>query len=317
MTPSQSVSMDVTHRRASVNGVELHVAEQGEGRPVILAHGFPELWYSWRHQLQALADAGYRAIAPDMRGYGDSEIPPGVEAYDFQTVADDLLGLLDQTGEESCVFVGHDLGAAVVWSLARAHPERVAGVVALSVPFLPQTPTVAALREGFGDDFYIVRFQEPGVADEALSRDVRRTLLGAWARDWQGGIGHVQPDLERPAEAGEDASAPEWISDQEAEVYFSAFERTGFTGGLNYFRNMDRNAELTEPYKERALTVPALFITGEGDPVRGFMPDQVMDEWVPDLRGRVVVEGAGHWVQQERPDQVNVALREFLHSVGY
>jgi len=297
----------VRDRRIATNGIELHMAEDGEGRPVVLCHGFPELGYSWRHQLGPLAEAGYRAIAPDMRGYGESSIPEDPAAYDVLTLCGDLVGLLDELGEERAVFVGHDWGAIVVWQLALAHPERVEAVVGMSVPFVPRAPSppVELMRQALGDDFYIVWFQEPGVADEALARDVRRTLTTPrqWTASW------AEEDDEEPA-------PPDWLSEEDLRVYVEAFERTGFTGGLNYYRNLDRNWELTEDLAERKVEQPALFITGSRDPVRRFAPDQVMDGWVEDLRGTLVLEGAGHWVQQEHPREVNEALLAFLENLS-
>ncbi|HYM46364.1 MAG TPA: alpha/beta hydrolase [Solirubrobacteraceae bacterium] len=295
----------VSHRQLKVNGIELHVAEFGSGPPVILCHGFPELWYSWRHQLPALAEAGYRAVAPDMRGYGQSSIPIDVDAYDLPSVCDDMLGLLDELGEEQAVFIGHDWGASVVWQLALAHPARVAAVVGMSVPFTPRSPAppVELLREALGEDFYIVWFQQPKVADAALSRDVRRTLTTRkqWTRQW------MQEDDQPPR--------PTWLTEEDLGVYVKAFERTGFTGGLNYYRNIDRNWQLTAHLAERRIEQPALFLSGSRDPVRRFMPAEIMDGWVTDLREKAVVEGAGHWVQQERPGEVNAALLRFLDGV--
>jgi pimeloyl-ACP methyl ester carboxylesterase len=298
----------IAHRRVATNGIELHVAEQGEGRPVILCHGFPELWYSWRHQLPVLADAGYRAVAPDMRGYGESSIPDEVDAYDVLTLCDDMLGLLDDLGEEKAVFVGHDWGSNVVWHLALAHPERVEAVVGMSVPFAPRAPAppTEIFRKNIGEDFYMVWFQEPGVADEALGRDVRRTLLTpeVWDASW----------VERPRE---DPRLPPWLDEDDLRVYQEAFERTGFTGGLNWYRNIDRNWELIEPFADRRIEQPALFITGSRDPVARFMPAAIMEGKVTDLRGVVEIEGAGHWVQQQTPWEVNEALLDFLRDVGY
>jgi epoxide hydrolase A/B len=295
----------VRHERIATNGIELHVAEQGEGRPVVLCHGFPELWYSWRHQLPALAEAGWRAIAPDMRGYGESSRPSDVEAYDVLTLCDDLVGLLDALGEERAVFVGHDWGSTVVWHMAIARPERVEAVVGMSVPFARRAPAppVQLLRQGFGEDFYIVWFQEPGVADEALARDVRRTLTtrAVWTSAW--------------ANEDEEVRLPSWLSEEELTVYVEAFERTGFTGGLNWYRNIDRNWELTESLAGRKVEQPALFIAGSRDPVQRFMPPEVMDGWVTDLRDKVIIDGAGHWIQQQRPDEVNGALLRFLGSL--
>src|SRR5436305_1145868 len=263
-------------RTVAANGIELRVTEEGRGRPVILCHGFPELSYSWRNQLPALAEAGYRAVAPDMRGFGESSIPSEIEAYDILTLCGDLLGLLDDLGEERAVFVGHDWGAAVTWHMALVHPERVQAVVGMSVPFAPRAPAppMDIFRRHIGEDFYMVWFQEPGVADEALARDVRRTILTqeVWNASW----------LER--ENQEEPRVPEWLDEDDVRVYVDTFERTGFTGGLNYYRNINRNWELLEPYGASKIEMPALFIVGSRDPVKNFAPPQMMDGWVTDLR---------------------------------
>ncbi len=294
------------HRETRVNGISLHVAEEGRGRPVILAHGFPELWYSWRHQLPALAEQGYRVLACDMRGYGESSRPERVDAYSVDALSNDLLGLLDETGEERAAFVGHDWGAVVVWHLARAHPERVAAVAGLSVPFIPpgRHPPVERLRETLGEDFYIVWFQEPGVAEKALSRDVKRTLTAreVWGAEW--------------AERDDQPSLPRWWDERDLRVYVDAFERTGFTGGLNYYRNLDRNWELEKALGDRRIEPPSMFLTGERDPVRQFSPVERMEGWASDLRENVVVDGIGHWVQQEAPERVNDALIRFLETAS-
>ena len=288
--------MDVDHRQVRVDGVELHVAELGSGAPVVLCHGFPELWYSWRHQLPALADAGYRAVAPDLRGYGGSSAPADVDAYDVLSLCGDLIGLLDELGEQQAVFVGHDWGAAIVWTLAQAHPDRVAAVAGMSVPFLPRAPAppIDIMRRGFGEDFYIVwRITTAGCCS-ATTR--------VWTAQW--------------AEGDEEPGRPEWLTEDELRVYVEEFERTGFTGGLNYYRNIDRNWELGEAFAERRIEQPALFLTGSRDPVQRFMRADAMDDWCTDLREKVVIEGAGHWVQQERPAEVNEALLRFLRDAG-
>jgi pimeloyl-ACP methyl ester carboxylesterase len=296
------VPSDVVHRQVPVDGVELHLAEAGAGLLVVLLHGFPELWYSWRHQLPALAAAGYRAIAPDLRGYGRSSAPREIEAYSLEAVCGDFIGLLDSLGRDRAVFVGHDWGAAVAWQLALEHPERVAAVAGLSVPFVPRAPAepISLLRKARGEDFYMVWFQEPGVAERALERDVRRTLTAttAWTAAWA--QGDDQPPL------------PAWLTEEDLRVYADAFERTGFSGGLHYYRNIDRNWGRSEHLADRRIEQPALFITGSRDPVKQFMPAEAMDGWVTDLRGVIQVDGAGHWVQQERPDEVNDALMSFL-----
>jgi pimeloyl-ACP methyl ester carboxylesterase len=299
------VQPDLVHRRLSLDEIELHVAECGAGPPVLLLHGFPELWYSWRHQLPVLADAGFRAVAPDLRGFGDSSAPAAIEAYSLQDVSGDLLALLDALGEERAVVVGHDWGAAVAWQLALEHPHRVLAVVGLSVPFVPRAPAppISLLRKALGEDFYIVWFQQPGVAERALERDVRRTLTttSVWTAAW--------------AEAEEEPSLPAWLTEEDLQVYVDAFARTGFRGGLNYYRNIDRNWERSALLVNRRIEQPALFITGSRDPVQSFMPAEGMDGWVTDLRGIVRVDGAGHWVQQERPDEVNRALVGFLRRL--
>jgi pimeloyl-ACP methyl ester carboxylesterase len=290
-------------RRITTNGVELATIDEGAGPLVVLCHGFPELAYSWRHQIPALVESGYRVLAPDMRGYGHSSAPAAVEDYDVIALCGDLCGLLDDAGEESAIFIGHDWGASVVWQLAVLRPERVRAVAGLSVPFVPRAPAapIAIMRRHLGEDFYIVWFQQPGVADEALARDVRRTLTTSrqWTARW----------------AEEDATPPRvpgWLSEHELGVYVEAFERTGFTGGLNWYRNIDRNWELTGAVADRRVEQPAMFLTGALDPVRRFMPSEAMRGWVSDLRAEVVVPEAGHWVQQQAPAAVNDALLGFL-----
>jgi pimeloyl-ACP methyl ester carboxylesterase len=282
----------------------MQVADAGAGPPVALLHGFPELWYSWRHQLRALADAGFHAIAPDLRGYGGTDRPPAVEDYNVVALAGDVLALMDAFGHERFAVVGHDWGANVAWELARRHPERVTRVAGLSVPFTPRPPAppVPILRRHLGEDFYMVWFQEPGVAEGVLERDVRRTLrtTEVWTSDW--------------ADHDEVPDRPGFWTAEDEELYVETFTRTGFTGGLNWYRNLDRNWELTADVADRRIEQPALFLTGSRDPVRTFMPAESMDGWVPGLRERIVLDGPGHWVQQEAPDAVNAALLDFLRA---
>jgi pimeloyl-ACP methyl ester carboxylesterase len=295
-------------RTTGIGAIDMHLLEEGDGeRLVLLLHGFPELAWSWRHQLRPLADAGFRVVAPDMRGFGGTSAPAEVDAYHLDALAGDVLGLMDELGHERAVVVGHDWGAAVAWHTAWTHPERVVAVAGLSVPFTPRPPAppIPIMRRHLGEDFYIVWFQEPGVAEAALERDVRRTLCTTevWGPAWA-------------ARAGEDAPPrPAFLTEEDLDRYVAAFERTGFTGGLNWYRNLDRNWELTGRMGETRIEAPALFLTGSRDPVRQFMPDVVMDGWVTDVR-RVVVEGGGHWIQQERPDEVTEALLGFLSEVA-
>jgi pimeloyl-ACP methyl ester carboxylesterase len=293
-------------RRVRVHDrVELHVHEAGaQGAPVlVLLHGFPELGYSWRHQIPVLAGAGYRVLVPDLRGYGLSDAPAELEAYAIDALARDVLALVDDAGADRGVVIGHDWGADIAWKTAWMHPERITAVAGLSVPFVPRAPAppLELMRRRLGEDFYIVWFQNPGVADEALARDVRRTLATTrvWTDSWA-------------REDEDDPPTPRFMTDSELAVYVEAFERTGFTGGLSYYRNIDRNWELTGPFDERRIEQPALFLTGERDPVRRFMPAEAMNGWVLDLRASVVIPGAGHWVNQEAPQPVNEALLDWL-----
>lgn len=298
----------------------MRVLEQGEGPAVVLCHGFPELGYSWRHQLPALAGAGYRAIAPDQRGYGGTDAPGEVEAYDIVELTGDLLALLDALGEERAVFVGHDWGAPVVWTLARLAPERVRAVVAMSVPFTRRSrrPPTERMRELTGDGFfYMLYFQAVGPADKEFDSDPRRSLLGMFEPTRPQGFADLEPGrsgglfdrLEPPT------AAPAWLGDEELGRYVSEFERTGFSGGLNWYRNIDRNWELTEDVAEE-VHQPALFIAGEKDHPPKLIGEQDMDECVADLRGKVYLDGAGHYIPQERPEEVNRLLLEFLADVA-
>lgn len=301
------------------------MTEAGDGPLVLCCHGFPELAYSWRHQITALADAGYHAVAPDQRGYGASSRPEQVAAYDIEHLTGDVLGIFDAFGVERAFVVGHDWGANVAWHTALRAPERVAGVVGMSVPFLPRpaAPPTQLLRMIFADVwFYILYFQAPGVAEADLGRDPSTTLRRLMCATSGGGAPVADPAVlvrdgqGMVARLPEPDRLPNWLSEADLSRYARAFSVTGFRGPLNWYRNIDRNWELTELLAEAKITVPALFVTGEHDVVRMMSPDSVMDGWVTDLRRTVIVEGAGHWVQQERPDVVNSALVAFLDSVN-
>jgi epoxide hydrolase A/B len=311
---------DVTHRQVRANGVELHLAEAGGGLPVLFVHGFPELWYTWRHQLAPVAAAGYRAVALDVRGYGESDAPREIERYRMLELTADLAGVLDALGAERAVVVGHDWGARIAWSFAQLHPERTAAVVALSVPFFPRAPTVAELRRMSGDAFnFALYFQEPGVAEAELEADVRRALR----RFMYALSGDAPPDLldalfqRRPATARaldgmpEPAALPAWLGEADLDVYASAFERTGFRGALNRYRNMDRDAQDLAHVAAVKVAAPALFIGGERDSAVRYGSFEPMKASVPNLRGIVLLPGCGHWVE-ERPAEVNAALLAFL-----
>jgi pimeloyl-ACP methyl ester carboxylesterase len=317
----------VRRRTVSRDGVDISVLDAGEGFPVVLAHGFPELSYSWRHQIAALAAAGCRVLVPDQRGYGLSSRPADLHDYDIEHLSGDLLALLDDIGEERAVFVGHDWGSLVVWQLALLAPERVAGVVGMSVPFVPRAPMppTQLMRQVIGDSFfYILYFQEPGVADAELGRDPAETMtrMLAGLRMEPG----AEADLASSAALAGDGRGfverlpevdglPDWLRQDELDHYIAEFSRTGFTGGINWYRNLDRNWELTAHVAGDKVTQPSLFVGGAQDPVLLMSPPSVGHAWLADHRGDVLVEGAGHWVQQEKPDEVNAALIEFVDAV--
>jgi pimeloyl-ACP methyl ester carboxylesterase len=308
------------------NGVRLRVVEAGDrGAPVVvLAHGFPELAYSWRHQIPALVQAGYHVLAPDQRGYGGSSRPDAIDAYNIRELTTDIVGLLDDIGAEQAVWVGHDWGAPVVWHAPLLHPDRVAAVAALSVPATPRskTPPTQAWRKTFGENFfYILYFQEPGIADAELNGDparaIRRLMGGLrTSADKAAGMRMVAPGPEGFIDRLPEPDAlPEWISQDELDHYITEFSRTGFTGGLNWYRNFDRNWELTAELADMKISVPCLFIGGTADPVLAFTRADRAAEIVSGPYRQVMIEGAGHWLQQERPDEVNAILLEFLNGL--
>ncbi|OCB57420.1 epoxide hydrolase [Mycobacterium vulneris] len=302
-----------TERFVQTNGVTLKVLEAGEpGNPVVvLTHGFPELAYSWRHQIPVLAAAGYHVIAPDQRGYGGSSRPDGIDAYNIVELTADIAGLLDDVGAERAILIGHDWGSPVATNFPLFFPDRVSAVAALSVPPVPRAsgPPTQIWRRIVGDNFfYILYFQEPGVADAALGADVRESMRRMVTME---GVSAPPEELTgRPV-----PPLPDWISADEFEHYVAAFGETGFTGPLNWYRNFDRNWELTASTPAATITAPTLFLAGTADPVLGFTPrDRVRDVVAGDYR-EVLIDGAGHWLQQERPDEVNTVLLEFLETL--
>jgi pimeloyl-ACP methyl ester carboxylesterase len=322
---------ELKHRTIETNGIRMHIAEQGTGPLVILCHGFPESWYSWRHQLAALADAGFHAVAPDMRGYGQTDRPAEIDKYTLLHLVGDIVGLLDALGEPSAVIAGHDWGAPVAWHAALLRPDRFRAVVGLSVPFRPRgsvRPTTVMPRT---DDaiFYQLYFQDPGVAEAELERDVRTTMRTvAWAASGDGprggdsnpaGIGMVPKGGGFLSAMGRPAALPPWLTEADVDFYAGEFARTGFRGGLNWYRNIDRNWELLAPYAGSVVTVPALYVAGDRDLVLAFRGmDQLianLAKFVPQLRKTLILPGCGHWTQQERANDVNAAMLEFLKGL--
>jgi microsomal epoxide hydrolase len=308
-----------TRRMVDANGIRMAIVEQGHGPAVVLCHGFPELGYSWRHQIPALAEAGFHVIAPDQRGYGDTDRPEATADYDIHHLAGDLVGLLDALGLEKAVFAGHDWGGLIVWEMPRLHPTRTAGVIGVNTPALPRPPfpPVSMLRAMFGDSHYIVHFQEPGVADEALARDVPRVftqlMRGAapleelipFAFKSDGKIRSMVEIVEADGWPGEPL-----LDEEELRFYVAAFERTGFTGGINWYRNIDRNWETTA-HLPLEISVPALMVTAELDPALRPELAEPMRGFVSDLE-IAMIPGCGHWTQQEKPDELNRLMVDWL-----
>ena len=298
-------------QRIRTNGVELEVFTAGTGRPLVLCHGWPELAYSWRHQIPALTAAGYQVIAPNQRGYGHSERPSAITDYDIEHLCGDLVGLLDHYGLEDAVFIGHDWGAIVVWNLALLHPKRVAGIINLSVPFLERgnTPWVEFWETHLGGDFYIVHFnRQPGVADAAFAANTTNFLRNLYRTDqW----------LEAPVDLGpgmaminmakrRDMPGRALMSDDELAVFVRNFEHSGFTGGINWYRNFDRNWRIIGDLPQR-VEQPTMMIYGNHDMVP---KSASLDRFVPKLETHSL--DCGHWIQQERPQETNALLLDWL-----
>ena len=300
------------------NGIRMAFYEQGEGRPVVLLHGFPELAYSWRYQLPALAGAGFRAIAPDQRGYGQTDVPEGIESYAIDVLIADIHGLLDALDLPSAVFAGHDWGALVLWHMAQVAPERIDGLIQLNIPYFPRLAVdpIGVFRDRFGDDFYIVNFQDSDEADRALAADTRR-LFDLMMRRNQ--ITREQydalPDKYKVISllrliARDEASGDPLLSDDELEYFATAFDNTGFTGAINWYRNWTRNWQALEGI-DPIVKMPTLFIGADDDII--IAPEHIegMKPLVADLEIHML-ESCGHWSQQEKPDEVNRLMLDWL-----
>jgi pimeloyl-ACP methyl ester carboxylesterase len=319
--------VEVEHVFVDAGEIRMHAAVAGpvDGRAVLLCHGFPESWYSWRHQLQALAAAGYRVIAPDQRGYGQTDAPPEVRSYSQVHLVGDLVGLLDGLGIGSATVVGHDWGAPVAWHAALLRPDVFPAVVGISVPFGPRLAGAArptqTLRSGLGDAFfYVLYFQDVGVAEAELDADIRGTLRRILysisgdipLQDFR----FFDPKAQCFNDLLREPDAPlAWLSEEDLDVFVGEFERKGtFRHGLNWYRNIDQSWELLAPFRNAKVSQPALFIGAERDAIFGLKPEGVeaTRQWVPQLREPIWVPDCGHWIQQEKPEIVNAALLDFL-----
>jgi len=318
----------MNHRTVESNGIKMHIAEDGDGPLVVFCHGFPELWYSWRHQLKALAEAEYHVVAPDQRGYGQTDRPEAIEDYNILQLSGDIIGLVDALGETGAVIVGHDWGSPVAWNCALLRPDIFRAVVLMSVPYIRRSwtdirPTEAMKRMAGEKQFYQLYFQKPGKAEHELEADVRRTML-IWLYS---ASGDAPPDkrwrfLFGKSETLLDIGAvpetlPAWLTEADLDFYVEEFKRTGFRGGLNWYRNLDRLWELTPFLSGAKIRQPSLFVAGEVDGVITMYRQAFdsLEETMPSLRKKILVPGAGHWIQQERPNEVNDLLIEFLASL--
>jgi pimeloyl-ACP methyl ester carboxylesterase len=298
----------------------------GSGPLVLLCHGFPEGWYSWRDQLAALAAAGYRAVAPDMRGYGGTDAPEGILAYSILDIVGDVIGLVAALGEKQAVIIGHDWGANVAWHAALFRPDVFPAVAALSVPFRQRgpAPPLAMLRKAGHLTHYWFHLQEPGVAESEFERDIRsslRRILYSISGDAppETRALTLQPGKGWLANTLDPVTLPAWLSEADLDHMAVEFKRNGFRGGLNWYRNIDRNWELTAPWAGATIRQPALFIAGSLDPVITFASGaaavQALPATVPGLVRSLLIDGAGHFIQQERPQLVNQAILEFLRGL--
>jgi pimeloyl-ACP methyl ester carboxylesterase len=317
--------MQISHRFVESNGIKIHIAEAGAGPLVLLCHGFPESWYSWRHQIEALSEAGYHVVAPDMRGYGQTDRPQAIDNYSLFHLVGDMVGLVNAISDKPAVVIGHDWGGPVAWHCALFRPDRFRAVAGLSVPFRqrgPAAPT-SVMPQTDSEIFYQLYFQPEGVAEKELEQDIRRTMRLVLA----GRADKDSPPIKSmvPRQGGWlgsrplPSSLPNWITEADIDFYVTEFERTGFRGGLNWYRNVDRNWELMAPWSGAKVTVPALYLAGEQDLVVKFPGmDQLianLKQFVPQLQRTIILPDCGHWTQQEKAVEVNSALITFLKSL--
>ncbi|MEZ5376087.1 MAG: alpha/beta hydrolase [Acidimicrobiales bacterium] len=317
-------------RVVDVNGTRIHCVEAGEGPLVLLVHGFPESWYSWRHQLPALAEAGYHVVAIDVRGYGRSSKPLEIEQYRMVRLVADNVGLVAALGEQTAVIVGHDWGAPIAWTSALLRPDVFTAVAGLSVPFSPPSPhrPLEVMRAMAGDEeFYVEYFQEPGRAEREIEADVRGWLLGfmftasgdAPAPDpAAGSIATIPHGAAMKDRFHRPDPLPSWLTEDDLDVYAEEFEHSGFRGPLNRYRNVDRDWEDLAAFRGASIQVPALFVGGDrdGPTIWGAPAIEAFPQTLPHLHRSIILDGCGHWTQQERPAEVNAALLDFLGSVS-
>ena len=316
----------ITNRRIATNGIELNIAEQGDPNDplIVMLHGFPESWFSWRHQFAPLAAAGYHVVAPDMRGYGDSDKPANIGAYNQIEVVNDIKGLVKTLGYETAIVLGHDWGGPTAWSCALWHPETFSAVGVLSVPFSPRSPIppLDAMKAFFaGKFFYQLYFQAPGIAEAEFEKDIRTALrkfyhLASGEMDFNI-LGEKSEHDDLLTSLIDPERMGPWLSDTDLDFYVNEFTHSGFFGPLNYYRNHDEPWELRAG-KPTEIHQPALFVAGERDGVIAMAGPALenMPNFVKDLRTNVLIPEIGHWTQQEAPEEVNGYLLNWLAELG-
>jgi epoxide hydrolase A/B len=315
------------HHQIQTNGIKMHYVEQGSGPLVVLCHGWPESWYSWRHQIPVLAAAGFRVVAPDQRGYGRTDAPEPIESYNIFTLVGDIVGLVRSLGESSAIVVGHDWGAPVAWHCALLRPDIFRACALLSVPYVPRgstrpTDTMKAL-EGKENWFYQHYFQQPGRVEAELDADPRRTMamiLYSASGDpppperWKFLFPRHMKFMESGTVPGR---LPGWLTEEDLDFFATQFQQSGFRGGINWYRNFDRNWEMSGFMEGLMLTQPSMFAAGEHDVVLAMYPEatKAVDLYMPNCRSKTIIPGAGHWIQQERPNEINKLLVDFVKAL--
>jgi pimeloyl-ACP methyl ester carboxylesterase len=318
---------ELEHRSVQTNGINMHYVEQGTGPLIVLCHGWPESWYSWRHQIPALAAAGFRVVAPDQRGYGSTDAPEKIESYNIFNLAGDIVGLVYALGEKQAIVAGHDWGAPVAWTCALVRPDIFRALTLLSVPYLPHTPVrpTDAMRaiEGKTHHFYQQYFQEPGRVEAELDADPRRSMAmilysasgdpppaERWRFLFQRGTRFIDSGTVP-------ARLPGWLTETDLDFFEAQFRKTGFRGGINWYRNIDRNWEMNGVLHGMAIRQPSMFAAGEHDPVLAMYPEAAKElgSTMPGLRSKTLLPGAGHWIQQERPREINELMVDFVKSL--
>jgi pimeloyl-ACP methyl ester carboxylesterase len=325
---------ELAHGDLQANGIQIHYVEQGDGPLVLLCHGFPESWYSWRHQIPALAAAGYRAVALDMRGYGGTSKPQAIASYSLSHLVGDVIGAIAALGHKDAVVVGHDWGGPVAWYSALMRPDVVRAVAVLSVPYTPPFPIpdgvtlTQIMRQHAGDrEYYRLYFQEPGVAEADLEADIRKTVLG-FLYTVSGDIvkdgvhascfdGHFPKGQSQAGQLVVPARLPPWLTASDVDFYVKELGASGFRGGLNWYRNIDAIPGILAPFAGATIKQPSLYLYGDLDLIAGNRPEAVavLPALLPGLRGVVKLAGAGHWLQQERASEVTSELLRFLQGL--